>query len=188
MNSTEKVLRYAPDIYIDNDDMLAVYNGQKTEITIAGEKSYQAFLNNFVKSCDLEGIRRWEKIFNILADEINETLDFRKGRVINKLIQQPPYTKIFIEQMLEGIFGIGNYDVQIIYNDYIIKIYIETSIDGLYIDTFKNIQKMIPANMTIEAIQGEPYLHIYLQKKYTYGDIEQFTYGELSQYAEEINA
>lgn len=187
MDTSDKVLRYAPDLYINNKDMLAVYNAQKTELTIEGQEAYQGFLNNFVKTCDLEGIRRWEKIFNILADEINDSLEYRKGRVLNKLMQQPPYTKIFLDQMLLNLFGENMYTLQIFENEYKIKIDIETNIDGLYQDTLENIRGIIPANMILEAIQVEQYMHLYLNRHYTYGEMEQFTYGELSQYAEENN-
>ena len=65
MNTSQKILRLAPDLYIDNKDMLAVYNAQLDEITLFGEKSQRAFLNNFVKRTDKDGIKRWEKIFKI---------------------------------------------------------------------------------------------------------------------------
>lgn len=185
MNTSDKVLRYAPDLYIDNRDMLAVYNAQKSELTIYGQNINQAFLNNFVKYCDLDGIRRWEKIFNILADEINDSLEYRQARVLNKLVQQLPYTRIFLEQMLAGLFGEDKYTLQILNNTYIINIDIETSIDGLYEDTLRDIRNIVPANMAIHAIQVSPYMHMYLNRHYTYGEMEQFTYGELSQYAEE---
>ena len=185
MNTSQKVLRLAPDLYIDNKDMLAVYNTQLDEITLFGEKSQRAFLNNFVKRTDKDGIKRWEKIFNILADEINDSLEYRQARVMNKLLQQPPYTKIFLEQMLENLFGADKYTLQILNNEYIIKIDIETNIDGLFEDTINNIKNIIPANMVLQVIQVEKYMHLYLNRNYTHGEMEALTYGELSQYAEE---
>ena len=184
MNTSQKVLRLAPDLYIDNKDMLAVYNAQLDEITLLGEKSQRAFLNNFVKRCDETGIKRWEKIFNILADEINDSLEYRQARVMNKLVQQPPFTKIFLEQMLENLFGADKYVLQILNNEYIIKIDIETNIDGLFENTIKDIRNLIPANMVLQVIQLEEYIHLYLNRYYTYGDMEALTYGELSKYAE----
>lgn len=185
MNTSEKVLRFAPDLYIDNKDMLAVYNAQANELKLFGENSQRAFLNNFVKRCDKNGIKRWEKIFNILADEINDSLEYRQARVLNKLLQQPPFTKIFLEQMLENLFGKDKYTLQILNNEYIIKIDIETNIDGLYEDTLINIRNIIPANMVLQTIQVEEYMHLYLNRHYTYGEMEALTYGELSKYAEE---
>lgn len=186
MITGEKVLRYAPaDFYDENLDMLAVYRAQGIDINIADKNSYQNFLNNFVLYCNLEGIRRWEKLFNILADEAKDSLEYRQQRVLQKLLQVPPYTKIFLEQMLESLFGADKFDLQIDENSYKISIYIETSSDDLYDDTLKNIRIIVPANMTIETIKADKYIHLYLNKHYTYGEMEQFTYGELSRYAED---
>ena len=184
MNTSKKILRFAPNLYIDNEDMLAVYNAQNIELSELTKKTNIAFLNNFVKSSNLEGVRRWEKIFNILADEINESLDFRKARILNLLIQQPPYTKIYLEQMLESLFGADKYTLQILNNEYIIKIDIETDIDGLFEDTINNLRALIPANMGLQVIQVEKYMHLYLNRNYTHGEMEALTYGELSKYAE----
>lgn len=183
MNKNNKVFRFANDLYSDNREMLAIYNSHEQEVLLVNNSTLKAFLNNFVRLCDLDGIRKWEKIFNILADELTETLDFRKTRVLNRLIQQPPYTKIYLERMLAGIFGEENYALKILNNNYIMNIVIETNIDGLYDDTIKLLKKLIPANMTIQAIQLEQYMHMYLNKYYTYEQMETLTQGELSQYA-----
>lgn|GEM_PF-5721646 len=48
--------------------------------------------------------------------------------------------------------------------------------------SFRNfIRKQIPCNMTLDWFAK--YMHSYLRGKYAYGDVEQFTYGALSQYA-----
>lgn len=186
MITDEKVLRFAPsDFYDENLDMLAVYRAQGIEVNVADKNSYQNFLNNFVLHCNLEGIRRWEKLFNILADEVNDSLEYRQHRVLQRLVMQPPYTKIFLNQMLTNLFGADKYSLQIDENLYKISIYIETSSDDLYNDTLNNIRIIVPANMTITAIMAEKYMHIYLEKNYTYEEMEQFTYGELSKYAED---
>ena len=183
MNNNEKILRYAPDIYEDNKTMLEVYDQEKEEINAHEVLIVQAFFNNFIKTCDYDGIKRFEKIFNILADEINESLEYRKFRVINKFTSQLPYTRIFLERMLEGIFGKEYYELNIINNDYVAKVDIETTIDGLFEETMKDLRQIIPANMTIEQILIQPYTHRYLKKYFTHNELEQFTYGELSKYA-----
>lgn len=183
MNSNKKVFRYAPDVYINNEEMLEIYDVQNQEIEQIENYSLKNFLNNFLETCDVEGVRRFEKILDILADEILETLEFRKTRILNRLIQQPPYTKIFLENMLKGIFGKENVSLKVIENDYIIEVVIDTSIDGLYDDTLQELRKIIPANIVIKSLQIEPYTHMYLNKRYTHAQMEQFTQGELSQYA-----
>lgn len=184
MNKNKLVTRYAPDLYSENVDMVAIYEAQSNEIENIKAQIKTEYLNNFVKTCNLDGIRRWEKLFNILADEINDSLDFRRSRVLNKIIQQPPYTEIYLRNMLYGLFGEDKVILQIDGNNYIIKIEIETEIDGLSEDTVNNIRLLIPANMELKTLQIKKYMHLYLKKHYTHQDLTQFTYGELSQYAE----
>lgn len=184
MNSNEKVLRFANDIYTENREMLAIYNAENKEISVINNATSRAFLNNFVKSCDVEGIRDWERIYDIVADEIVETLEFRQERILNRLTTQPPYTKIYLKQMLERIFGAENIILKITNETYIIYIAIETENSELFNDTIQTIKRLVPANMIIEQIKIDKYMHMYLNKRFTHLQMEELTYGELSQYTE----
>ena len=92
--SNEKIFRAANDKYNGNQTMLSVYDAQLQELDWNDRLIYQAFLNNFVKYCDIEGIRRFEAMFDIKADEVNDTMELRRARIINKFAFQLPYTKI----------------------------------------------------------------------------------------------
>ena len=185
MNSSDKILRFAPDIYEDENNvtMLAIYNAQSLELNNYENIISRVFLNNLVKYCNLEGIKRFEAIFYIQADEENDTLEFRKARVINKFNQLPPFTKIFVKQMLEIVFGSEKYEFDI-YNDaYKVKVAIESDIEGLVSETFKDLRQIIPANMIIEQKVYFEYLHGYLKRHFTHAELSELTQGELSQYA-----
>ena len=71
MNSNKKVFRYAPDVYVNNEEMLEIYDVQNQEIEQIENYSLKNFLNNFLKTCDVEGVRRFEKILDILAGLFN---------------------------------------------------------------------------------------------------------------------
>ena len=106
--NNEKIFRAANDKYSGNLTMLAIYDAQLQELDGNSSLIYQAFLNNFVKYANIEGVRRFEALFFIQADEETESLELRKARIINKFAMQLPYTKIFVEQMLNTIFGEDN--------------------------------------------------------------------------------
>ncbi len=177
------VYRFAPDIYSENETMLEIYERQNQQLDNTSSLVYQVFLNNYVKTCDLEGIRNFEKIFDIQADEKNDSMDLRKNRVLIKLSQHLPFTHIFVERMLVNIFGEDKTEFRVLNNEYKTQVDIETTIHGLVDETLKDLRQIIPANMIIEIILSEPYMHRYLAKYYTYGQLEEFTYGQLSQYA-----
>lgn len=181
--NNEKIFRAANDKYSGNLTMLAIYDAQLQELDSNSSLIYQAFLNNIVKYADIEGVRRFEAIFFIQADEEHETLELRKARIINKFAMQLPYTRIFVEQMLSTIFGEDNIEFDVQYNQYKVKVGIETDIQGLVEETLKDLRNIIPANMIIETILYEPYMHRYLKRHYTHSQLAEFTQGELSQYA-----
>lgn len=182
-NRDKKVYRMANDKYSGNITMLAIYDAQSKELDRTSALIYQTFLNNFIKYCDVEGVRRFEALFDINANEETETLEFRKERVRQKFNQLPPFTRIYVEQMLEYVFGTGNWEFIPDYNNYRVQIGIETNIEGLVNETIKDLRKIIPANIILQLITYEEYQHNYLKRHYTHYDLQQFTQWELSQYA-----
>ena len=182
-NRAEIVFRLAPDIYNENENMLEIYNAQKLELGQYEDKIYRIFLNNYVKYADLEGIRRLEKIFNIIADEILDTIEYRRARLLNKFASLPPFTRIFLEQMFTNIFGEEMFIVNIYNDEYRVEIDIQTTIDGLFDRTMKDVRQIIPANMILEKFQIMPYTHRYIRDYYTHRQLEDLTFGELSKYA-----
>ena len=74
--NNEKIFRAANDKYSGNLTMLAIYDAQLQELDWNSSLIYQAFLNNFVKYADIEGVRRFEAIFYIQADEEHHTLKY----------------------------------------------------------------------------------------------------------------
>ena len=181
--NNDKIFRNANDKYSSNQTMLAIYDAQLSEVDDTTTLIYQAFLNNFVKYCNIEGIRRFEAIFHIQADEVNDSMDLRRSRIYTKFAQLPPYTKIFMEQMLQELFGEDNYEFIVNNDEYKVFVGIETDIEGLIEETLKDIRQIIPANMILDTIVYVPYIHRYLQRHYTHNDLKEFTHEVLSQYA-----
>ena len=182
-NRTEIVFRLAPDIYNENENMLDIYNAQKTELGNYETIIYRIFLNNYIKYADIEGVRRMEAIFNIKANEATETLEYRKARLLNKFSFLPPFTKIFLQRLFINIFGEGNFLIIPYYDERRLEIDIEIDNERLINQTMKDVRQIIPANMILEKFLVIPYTHRYLRNHYTHRQMQTFTQGELSQYA-----
>lgn len=179
----EIVFRLAPDIYYENSTMLEIYNAQSQQMGQYEDLIYRIFLNNYVNLADLEGIRRFEAIFNIIADEVNETIEFRRARILNQFAMLPPFTKIFLQQMFKNIFGEDMFIINIIYDEYRLEIDVQTNIEGLFEQTMKDVRQIIPANLILEKFIINPYTHRFLRDYYTHRQLEELDYRELSRYA-----
>lgn len=183
-NRAEIVFRLAPDIYNENETMLAIYDVQASQLSDYEDKIYRIFLNNYARYADIEGIRRFEAIFYIVADEVNESLEYRRARIINKLGMFPPFTRIFLEQFFTNIFGEEMFVIRLNYDEYRIEINVQTEIEGLFEQTMKDVRNIIlPANIILEKFIIRPYTHRFLNSYYTQRQLEELDYRELSKYA-----
>lgn len=181
--SNSFVFRFVPSLYSENITIKELNKSQNAEIEMLNTGANNAFKNNFIITSDIVGIRRYEAILNIIADELKDTLEFRRNRLYSKHAMIAPFTRIFLEQQLETIFGNGKWILDIDSDNYAIYIDIETSIPSLYEQTIADIAEIIPANLTVIAVSIVPYTHEYLNRNYTYEQMEQLDYEELSKYS-----
>lgn len=177
------VFRFLPNFCQRNQETLAIALAQNREMTQAQSEISRIFNNCFIETADIEGIRQYERLFNVIPDEALDTVEFRRARIINKLAWTIPFTRIFIEQRLNIIFGEGKWDLNIDYNNYTVYMDIETEIPALFEQAMDDMRQIIPANMLIISIVLLPFTHRYLNRRFTHDDMAQFTFGELSQYS-----
>jgi hypothetical protein len=169
--------------YAENQTMISIYEAQQAEVDKVFAFIKDINKNNFITTADIEGILAYEKILGISADEINDDLELRRLRVINKLALRTPFTRIFLEQMLETIFGHGNWTLEIDPVALTMFMYVITDSPQIYNQTVSDIGDIVPANIEFSHAGEVPYTHIYLNTHHTHESMEQFTFGELSQFA-----
>ena len=182
--SNNYVKRFTPEIYKENDELKALYNVQAGEIENIHLDKRKIFRNNFIKIADINGVEQYENIYNILPN-VDYTTEERRENVKNKMLWKPPFTRQRLMEILQNIWGKGNYFFEIKYEDFEVIIDINTINPIVYLQFQINVRNVIPANMyIIFAIQ---YTYLYLNRNYTYNrlETENLTYGDLSQYAEE---
>lgn len=170
-------------IYDGNDTMQAIADALNPAFDKLNSSVKVSFLDNFILTAGIKGIRNYERILGIIPDVLKDTVEFRRARVINRLAQMPPFTEVFLRQKLNTIFGEGNWNLEVNANEYRINIDVETNVKNLFDSTMEDIRRIIPANLTMVTAALTPYTHRYLNKTYTHAEMAQFTQGHLSQYA-----
>jgi hypothetical protein len=177
------VYRFLPAMHDQNVTSQLLARVQNKEIAALEKESKRVFNNGFITRADAEGIANLEETYQIMPDPQTESLEFRRGRLLNRKTMMPPFTRIFLEQKLETVFGPGNWDVDINYEELYINVGIKTDILGLYEETLDELRKILPANLVLNTAILRPYTYLYLNKNYTYGALGDLTYAELSQYS-----
>ena len=144
--------------------------------------NFHSFRNNFIKTADINGIEQYENIYDVLPN-VDYTVEERRENIKNKMLWKPPFTRQRLMEILQNIWGKGNYVFDIKYEDFEVIIDINTVNPIVYLQFQINVRRVIPSNMYI--IFSIQYTYLYITRNYTYQQLESFTYGDLSQYAEE---
>lgn len=79
------------------------------EFDSAEEQITSGINNKFPQSADINGVRAWEEILNIIPNT-SDTLEDRRFRIITKLQSRTPYNWSTLHQMLETICGKDGYE------------------------------------------------------------------------------
>jgi hypothetical protein len=106
---------------LETDELIKTENSlfDEAEGILSSEKA-----NQFILTTDLAGIERYEKMFNIIADPVVESLKFRQDRIINRWSTLPPFTMPFLRKKLNEIIGVNKFKTYIDYSNY--TLYIES--------------------------------------------------------------
>lgn len=117
-----QICKYYPPWFRRILDFQALCHTEGMELDAMAEAMDQIHKNLFVQTMDEGTTAQWEAILRILPTP-EETLEFRRLRVQNRLSLRPPFTLIFLREKLDLLFGSGNYEVEVDYTNY--TLYIE---------------------------------------------------------------
>lgn len=174
--------RFRPEVTKGNDDMDSLYLVQKNEIENLHSNIRTEIDNAYIVSCNSDGITKWEKIYK-RKHNYDYDLEQRKELLRNHIIFKPPFTKQRMQEILETIWGSGNYTFVLYPDRFELIIDIMTTDPIVYLNFKQDVRNVVPAN--IYLIFSIQYTYLYLNRNYTYNKLEtdKLTYGELSQYA-----
>lgn len=150
-----KLHNYLPQIYDNNLEMQAIIDVEEQEFEDNLKPNIDnAFQDTFIVTATEEGVERYEEIFSIVPDVNTEDLAFRKERILNRLVSQIPFTEEYLQQKLDVIIGLGQWNYDIDYGDYTLDIYITTPGRSWLNELIYLCESIIPCNIDWE-------IHIY---------------------------
>ena len=146
-----KLIEFLPPEISNIEDLKEIMDTETIELEII-EKGQKRILNeNFIDTATEYGIRHQEKLFKIRADLSNETLEFRKLRIENRKIDKAPFTYRFLENKLNNLFGEDNYKLEVLNNEYVLKVEINTFDWNMFNEIVDNFRTIIPCNMILNS-------------------------------------
>lgn len=142
------IKEYWSPVVAESLEFIAIADAENPEFNYLWEKIYGLVDEYFVKSASEYGVRRMEKILNIVP-LANETLDQRKAKIIWKLNLKIPYTMRFLKNILATMVGEENREVEHDNDTQTLTVRIR---EGLWDMTQleKDLLKIIPADLILK--------------------------------------
>jgi len=151
-----KVSDYVPILYEDNIEMNALINAEEVELENKTKTLLtNAFNDNFPSKATKNGIEKFEKLLKIQRDANNDSLEYRRNKVITKLTTTFPLTLKWLKDSLNGYIGAGNYEIQLDSANYDLLIKCSNIFDDTLTTLYNYYRPLIPANLTFRIAVAE---------------------------------
>ncbi len=140
--------RYLPGFLREVEELSQTARVEETELSRLYGRLDQTWSAGFIRSADLQGIKRWEALLG-MKPYAGDTLEERRAAVLSRWNQQLPYSLARLKERLDAAVGAGSYELDVKYGSYELWL---TLIDQTYRvmqETRDMTKTMIPANLLL---------------------------------------
>ena len=144
------LIKYLPQFMQEYKEMEVITSVEDPEFNLFWEVLRKTINNQFITTCDEQGISKFEKMLKLYPYE-TDTLEMRIARVLVEWNAQLPYTLRSLKQMLDVLCGINNYRVKLRNNEYVLEIDTFFYDPKMLTQLNKLLMKVLPANLIYES-------------------------------------
>lgn len=144
------LLSFLPEFVQEYREIKHIMNSEQPEIQKLEDETEIIKNNQFILSCDADGIARFENLLGITSKP-DDTLDARKSRVITRWNDSIPYTYKGLQEKLNVMCGEGNYLLIPSFNEYGLEIVVSLPLSGQADELDYMLSYMIPANIVVTS-------------------------------------
>jgi len=134
-------------------DFAALMETENIELEKFEAYLWQVRDNFYIQTCDGPTLQYHESLLGIKPLQ-NDTLDFRRIRILNRYNNKPPLTLPVLKERLNILIGVGSYIVDIAYADYNLTLTITSGSYGVIDELIYMLVFMLPAHLTFIIIQN----------------------------------
>ena len=142
-----KVSDLIPNLYNNNLEMNNIIYSEEDELENLKQNIENRFIDTFASKATEKGIQNYENIFDIKANPYTEDLNFRRERIMNRLVSSIPYSIDYLIRRLNVILGEGKWEYIMDYANYTLTISALTPGKNWYNEAIEFINKIIPVNI-----------------------------------------
>ena len=123
---------------------------ENPEFQMVFDESERIKNNQFITTCDLVGIERFEKLLKIAPSD-NDNLQSRISRVMMCWNDVVPYTLKTFMHKLDTLCGVGNYEIIPNFKEYMMKVITHLDLYGQVDDLENILGHIMPANLQLDV-------------------------------------
>ena len=144
------LMSYLPPVLQDVREIQVTFNAEDPEFQLVFDTSELVLNNLYIKTADIDGIARFEKILGIRPSE-NDTLETRRFRVLSRWNDRIPYTWKALLEKLDTLCGEGNYTISLDNDIYTLNVETHLGEFGTVDELNIMLKEIIPCNLVIVA-------------------------------------
>jgi len=145
-----KLIEYLPVFIQEYREIQKIMEIENPEIQLAEDETEIIFNNQFIQSCNVKGIAKFESLMGITPLE-SDTLQTRITRVLMRWNETSCYTFKVLIMKLNALCGINNYEIIRNINEYTMKIITHLELSGQTDELEYLLNYMIPANIVVTS-------------------------------------
>ena len=153
-----RYLEYLPDVFQETREYQAL-DEAAGPLMEALREDVQSVPEEYFPTTAVELLPRWERVLGLGE---SGTLEERRFAVLSRLAGIRPYTIERLRRQLAASMGEGNFSAEVYPDDFLLRVTVSPSAEGLMAAMMRELRRMIPANITLETAVGT------LQKAYGY--------------------
>lgn len=146
MSAERNLIEYLPPFIAQYGEIAAALNAENPEFNEINAKIGEILDNEFIGTADEYGLSRFEEMLGIKPYD-SDTLEDRRFRVLSKFNETAPYTLRSLDDMLKNICGENGYILELIADEYTIKVRIALKVKKQSGLVGEALERMLPCNM-----------------------------------------
>lgn len=147
------LLELLPDFYAPVKEYQQIMTAEEAELAELAGFINAVNDNFFVQTADEDTIASWEQLLGIAVGP-DDTLEFRRVRIINRLTTNPPFTLPLLKSKLDALLGPDSYTLTMDYENYALYIQMAVENQSYAVEVAYTINQIKPAHIIYIAATG----------------------------------
>ena len=146
--------KYYPPIYEKVLEMEGLAQAENKAFTILDRETERVEKNQYILTSDELGIEIWERALQIQYNPEEDTLDFRKKRILNRLQDRTPITYGVLVKKLNFLLGRNTYELSL--EQLVLTLVSHTREKNSMDEVLRTLIQMLPGNIALKYDNNLP--------------------------------